>query len=284
MRKEILLCTDGSVHSVVAAEYAFWLARRIEGIVRAVHVTDLRLLEMPLLADLSGSIGAQPYQALLPQLKELHAEKARVILESVAEAARKRGVECVTHHRTGRLVETILEQERHADLVVMGERGEHAEHSGDMLGSNVERLVRRSAKPCLVTPGKFDAITRVLAAFDGSDHARHALDRAVELCRALSLRLTILTVADKNNQEGKALLDGAARLACSSGLTPDTKLLEGHADTEIVRFSEAEKIDLIVMGAYGHNRIREFVLGSTTSQVVRKAKVPVMLVRQPQGL
>lgn len=279
MLNQILLCTDGSIHSVVAAEYAFWLARRLQGFVRVVHVTDVRLLEMPLLADLSGSIGAQPYQALLPKLKELHAEKARVILESVAEAAKKRGVECITHHRTGRLVDAILEEERHVDLVVLGERGEHAEHSGDMLGSSVERIVRRSVKPCLVTPGKFVEITRVLAAYDGSDHARHGLDRAVELCQLLSLPLTIVTVADKSNHDGQTLLSEAADRARKNGLTSETKLLEGHADTEIVRFAEAEKIDLIVLGAYGHNRIREFILGSTTSQVIRKAKVPVMLVR-----
>ena len=63
MIKSILFCTDGSDYSNVACDYALWLAQKLGARIEALHVTDVRLLEAPLLADLSGAIGAQPYQA-----------------------------------------------------------------------------------------------------------------------------------------------------------------------------------------------------------------------------
>src|ERR1043166_1164969 len=132
MIRRILLCTDGSVYSVVATEYALWLSKRLGGHVIATQVSDVRQLEWPLLADLSGSIGAQPYQAILPQVQQFHKEKARIILDAVIALAKKRDVECTTLHRVGRLTESILEEEKPAALVVLGQRGEHVEQTGDM--------------------------------------------------------------------------------------------------------------------------------------------------------
>jgi nucleotide-binding universal stress UspA family protein len=75
MIKSILLCTDGSDYANVAGDDAISLAQKLGARIVALHVTDIRLLEGPLLADLSGAIGAQPYQALLPQLQEMQKQR-----------------------------------------------------------------------------------------------------------------------------------------------------------------------------------------------------------------
>lgn len=277
--QRILLCTDGSVYSVVALEYALWLAKRLGAHVTAAHVSDVRQLEWLLLADISGSIGAQPYQAALPQIQQFQKDKAGVILESVKEAARRRGVPCAALHKTGRLTESILEEEKKADLVILGQRGEHAEQTGEMMGSSVERVVRRSVKPCLVTPGKFKEISQMLIAHDGSLHSTHSLCTGLALASALSLSVAIITVAGDDSIASSTHLDEAATHAKKQGVEFRSQLLKGDAETEILKFAEANHADLIVMGAYGHTRIREFVLGSTTSHVIRKSRVPVLLTR-----
>lgn len=279
MIRNILLCSDGSPYSVVATEYALGLGKRLGATVTALHVTDIRLLEWPFLADLSGSIGAQPYQALLPKLQEIHKEKAKVILESIEEMARQRHVRCSTVHQTGRLTDIVLEEEKKADLVVIGQRGEHAEHTAELMGSSVERIVRRTIKPCLVTPEKFSEIAQIVVAYDGSKFAHKALEEAVQLAKALQVPLAIITVDVDGAPEWKSRLDEAVSFASSHDLAPNAELLEGNDEDEILKFAETRKMDLIVIGAYGHTRIREFILGSTTSHVIRKSHVPVLLVR-----
>jgi nucleotide-binding universal stress UspA family protein len=280
MIKSILYCTDGSEYATVAGDHAIWLAQKLRARITALHVTDIRLLEGPLLADISGAIGAQPYQALLPQLQEIQKQRAGVILAAVADRCGKAGVPCDVLHRTGGLLDNIVEEEKRTELVVLGQRGEHARWLGQLMGSSVENVVRRSIKPCLVTPAAFREVRQVLMAYDGSEHSSNSLQVAIELVRTLGLPLTILTVAPSEPESAAAeLLADAMRMAKDHGLSPRGVTRVGDPEKEILGFAQREKMDLIVMGAYGHTRIREFILGSTTSHVIRKSDVPVLLIR-----
>jgi nucleotide-binding universal stress UspA family protein len=280
MIKNLLLCTDGSEFANVAADYAIWLAQQWGARVVLLHVTDSRLLEGPLMADLSGALGAQPYRAFLPQLQEVYRQKAEMILSSVSGKCRDAGVKTDPAHKTGGLVDSILQEERRAELVVMGQHGEHAQWASGMLGSSVERVVRRSVKPCLVTPAAFREIGRVLAAYDGSKESSKSLSVAFDVTESLGASLTIVTVCQRADEEkASRALQEAASMAETHGLKPRCELLHGDAENEILKFADAETSDLIVMGAYGHTRIREWILGSTTTAVIRRSKIPVLLTR-----
>jgi nucleotide-binding universal stress UspA family protein len=280
MYKDILLCTDGSPDADVAAEYAIWLARKLRALVHALYVTDIRILEGPWLADLSGALGAQPYPGLLPKLQAIQREKADAILSAVAQRCAKQGVKAEPAHKTGSLVHTMLQSEQQADLVTLGQHGEHARWAGDMLGSSVERMVRASVKPCLVTPGKFHEIRHLLIAYDGSTESDKALRAGLQLARDLDAEVTLVTVCQRGHEEAaSALLQRAQQEAVDRQLVAHAQLLHGNPETEILNEQLKIGADLIVMGAYGHTRIRELVLGSTTSHVIRKATVPVLLAR-----
>jgi nucleotide-binding universal stress UspA family protein len=58
-----------------------------------------------------------------------------------------------------------------------------------------------------------------------------------------------------------------------------TLILPGKEDRELVKFIREGAVELMVMGAYGHNRFRELLVGSTTSTVIRKSTIPVLLTR-----
>ena len=60
MYKDILFCTDGSPAADVAGDYAIWFAKKLGARLRALYITDIRLLEGPWMADLSSAVGAQP--------------------------------------------------------------------------------------------------------------------------------------------------------------------------------------------------------------------------------
>jgi nucleotide-binding universal stress UspA family protein len=280
MYRNILLCTDGSAAADVAAEYAVWLAGALGAKLRALYVTDIRLLEGPMLADLAGAMGAQPYPALLPQVQFIQREKAQTALAAVGKKAAERSVTCEGLHRTGSLIQTMLDEERAADVVVLGQRGEHGPWHGEMLGSGVERMVRASVKPCLVTPDKFREVNHVLLAYDGSAESNKALNAGIELAGELDAALTIITVCQREHEEtASKFLKEAQQQALGRHLKTEAQLLHGHPEAEILAFAEKIGADMIVMGAYGHTRIRELILGSTTSHVIRKATVPVLLAR-----
>jgi nucleotide-binding universal stress UspA family protein len=280
MYKNILLCTDGSQIAEVATDYAIWLAKQLGTRLRVLYITDVRMLEGPWISDLSGAVGAQPYAALVPRLQELQREKAITILAAAEKRCSDAGVACETTHETGSLVQVMLDQERGVDLVVLGQRGEHAPWSSGMLGSSVERMVRASVKPCLVTPESFQPVKHMLIAHDGSTESGKALHAGIDLAVALKTEATILTVCQGETEAtASKTLNEAVQLAQSRGLKPHAQLVHGNAEGEILNQCEKAGANLIVMGAYGHTRIRELILGSTTSHVMRKATVPVLLVR-----
>jgi len=56
-------------------------------------------------------------------------------------------------------------------------------------------------------------------------------------------------------------------------------ILAGRESDEILKFIREGSVELMVMGAYGHNRLREWLLGSTTSHIIQNSPIPVLLIR-----
>src|SRR5690606_25056421 len=141
---------------------------------KVLYVTDLRQFEVPLVADLSGSLGIQPYQAILGQLQELEKKKAGVVLENAERIIRDAGFTGVVDltHNTGLLVDCLVDHESDVDIVLLGKRGENANFATEHLGSAMERVVRASRRPCLVTSRAFKPVSRLLLAYDGGVSAR----------------------------------------------------------------------------------------------------------------
>jgi nucleotide-binding universal stress UspA family protein len=280
MYKDILFCTDGSPAADVAGDYAIWFAKKLGARLHALHVIDIRMLEGPWIADLSGAVGAQPYSALLPQLQQIQHEKATTILAAVEKRCRDAGVTCETAYETGTLAHVMLQYEERADIVVLGQHGEHAAWSEGILGSSVERMARASVKPSLVTTDKFQQIQHMLIAYDGSEESSKALRTGIALAPSLGAKVTITTVAALGGEDAASeILHKAKQLALDGGVEANLEVLHGDPETEILQVRETVGANLIVMGAYGHTRIRELILGSTTSHVLHKANVPVLLVR-----
>jgi nucleotide-binding universal stress UspA family protein len=280
MYKTILLCTDGSPAADVAAEYAIWVARHLGSRMHILYITDVRILEGPLMADIAGAFGAQPYPGLIPRMQEIQKEKANTILSAAGKLCDDAKVPHTVTHETGKLIPLMLEHEKQADLVVIGQRGENAPWSSDMLGSSVERMIRASIKPCLVTPEHFRPITHIMLAYDGSNSAKHALGAALNLAEGLKVDLTILTACQRETEEeASRALQEAHAAATKRHLSTKAQFAHGEAPQQIIANAIELKADLLVMGAYGHNRLREFILGSTTSQVLHKTLIPVLLTR-----
>jgi len=278
MLKSYLVTVDGSDYSAAAVDYAIALARRAEARITLLSVVDIVSLEGPFLADLSGIVGVVPYLDLQQQVRETLAEKAKLILETHAATVRAAGLECATRQETGVVSRVICEVAASHDAIVIGRRGEHATWSGFLLGSTVEEVVRGCAKPVLVTPLQARTVTRILAAYDGSRTANRALGLAATLAAGLDLQLVVVCVSS-DERAGRVTLGEAESYLEPHRLRVKAVLESGAPVEGILQVAQREACDLIIMGAYGHSRVRELFVGSTTDGILRSAGLPVLLYR-----
>ena len=280
---KILLCTDGSAYSQVCCQYGTWILSRLsDDRLDILYVSDLRQYEMPLIADVSGSLGIQPYQSILAQLEELEEQKATTLLDAAKSVFAESGQadRVATHHKTGFLVDTLREFEKPYELLLLGKRGENSEFAKEHIGSTIERVVRASDKPCLVTSRSFRPIERVALAFDGGESCYKALRFMMtsELFKGLEIHL--VTVPEDHGEDFalKHLREAEDQLG-EKGFQPICQMLPGVTEDVLTRYVEETDISLLLMGAYGHSRIREFLIGSTTTEMIRRCHIPLMLFR-----
>ena len=286
--KKILLCTDGSAFAENIYHYGAWFANRLQAEVDVLCVTDIRAQQAIQKQNLSGAIGIDTSENLLSRLVELEHEKAKIdrqraklVLQVAAQNLKAEGVEQINLlHETGFLVDCLSQFETSSDLIVLGKRGQAAEFASGHLGANLERIVRSSHKPCLVTSRQFKPIKRVLIAYDGSPSCQKILQFIADSAIFEGLELHIVTVA-KNAADPTAIahLESAKQLAQQAGFEPVCLVVEGHSETAISNYVSEHEINLLLMGAYGHSRIRHLVIGSTTAQMLRSSHIPVLLFR-----
>jgi nucleotide-binding universal stress UspA family protein len=279
MIEKILIPTDGSDYSKTALEYGIYIAKRFGAQITGLHVVDVRLIQGPVFTDITGSIGLPPYQEFLPSIRSGLDERAEGILNVFRARCEEAGLKPETLKSMGPIDENIIEEGKQADLIILSRRGEHFHlTSGGILGSTAESVVRKSGKPVMVIPESFKEIESMGLAYDGSAPAEHALKLAAELSNIASWPLTVIVITDDNELEAnitRKLEDFLKPYEIDS----DTIILRGKEDREIIKFIQEGSIELMVMGAFGHNRLRELILGSTTSYVIRKSTVPILLTR-----
>jgi nucleotide-binding universal stress UspA family protein len=279
MIKSILVALDGSQHADSALEHAFWLARRLRARLIGLHVLDIVSIEGSFLHDVSGSLGFEPYLDFSSKMREALQERGRVLLDAFTARCEAEGIAYDTVLPMGIVANEICDHARTADLVVVGHRGVNEQFSTGLLGSTTESVTRKSPKPVLVTPLQFREITRPLLAYDGSQRASAALHAAAELTSVLQLPLTVVHVAREDAGEGGRVLTEAQRYLESYEVAVTAKPLTGPPHQRIVDVLRDGRFDLLFIGAYGHSRIIEMVLGSTTEYVLRNSGAPVFLAR-----
>lgn len=279
MIRNILVALDGSQYSDGALEYALWLASRLRARLIGIHVIDIVSIEGSFLHDVSGSLGFEPYLDFSSKMREALHERGRAILELFRKRCTERNVPCDTAMPIGVVANEICDQARTADLVVLGHRGVNEQFSTGLLGGTTESVARKSPKPVLVCPATFTEVTKPLLAYDGSQRASAGMHAAAEVTSALGLALTVVYVARDPTDDGEKILDEARRYLTAYDGQVTYKTLTGPPHQRIVDVLRDGGFDLLFIGAYGHSRIIEMVLGSTTEYVLRNSPAPVFLAR-----
>ena len=283
---EILVCTDGSSYSEPVYAYAAWAAKRLNHSIEVLHVLDHHR-EHADSANWSGNMAANEREELLAELAGLDEKKSRLmqvrgrgILKAANQFFTEQGIDATKLTlKNGSFIDIATEAEARAAMVVIGKRGEDAACAQSHLGSNLERFVRASKQPVFVANREYRGISKVLIAYDGSPSARNALDQIVKTGLINDLESLILMVGPDTRHNHRMLNEAAEKITDLTGRPGCCELKPGAADEVICKTVRDQNIDLLVVGAYGHSRIRRLFVGSTTTELVRSCRVPILMVR-----
>jgi nucleotide-binding universal stress UspA family protein len=282
---KLVALVDGSAYTQSVCDHAAWVAQKTGAAVDLLHVLGRReVASAP--TNLSGNITLGARTALLEELSTLDEQRAklaqkrgRAILDDAKALLEAKGVsEVTTRLRIGDVVETVSEIEGEIDMVVVGKRGEAADFAKLHLGSNLERVVRSCHRPVFVASRAFKPIESILIAYDGGTSSMKAVDHIARSPLFAGLKCRLLTVG-ADNEENRKRLDNAQTALKAGGYDVDVQIVPGQPEAVICQAVEADGVDLLVMGAYGHSRIRSLVIGSTTTEMVRSCKIPIVLFR-----
>ncbi len=271
--KDILTIVDLS-GSQPAAKYALDLAANNDA-----HVTGLSIAFEPVVPAFAAAPMPVDY---LQAAHEQAVGAAKDAQKAFDELARLAAVKCesrVADVLTGGPLESILQHCRTTDMVVIGQTNpDAAEPMRELL---IETILFESGVPVLLVPyiGVAQAkANNVLIGWDGSSTATRAVHAALPLLQKAD-KITVLLVEKQARGEGQPGAEIATYLARHDlDVTIDvvTNPQTGIADT-LLNYVSDNGNDLVVMGGYGHSRMREFLFGGATREILQSMTVPVLM-------
>ena len=244
------------------------------------HLTGIYAAIEP---SLPGNILAEVPARLLDGLQKQAAERVTAAEAAFTEVVERAGLSSdfrVVHCTSSRVAEVIALHARYADLVILGQP--EPRDNGEVDAEMPEDVVLGAGRPALVIPyiGAGKQIgKKILIAWDGGREAARAINDALPLLeKAESVAVLVINPSRGGHGEQPGA-DIALHLA-RHGITVEAQHIEvrdiSTGNALLSRLAD-EDVDLLVMGAYGHSRLRQMVLGGVTREMFQQMTVPVLM-------
>lgn len=275
MIRDIAVHLTGSEEDKVRLAHAAALARQLDA-----HLTGLQVHEMPEVLSITDPSGS----AFLQQLIADSVNRAIAVTEQLAPLLAATGL----NHELRRLDlypgqagAALAKEVGFSDLFV-GTRPYGDPHKQERVE---EAVLFESGRPCLFVPPGLAAPVRharILVAWKHTREAAVALAAALPLLRqADDVQLAVIEENGASEERREAPDEDIGRYMSRHGVSAEIRLIDGWKDVSGAILNEAARMgaDLIVMGAYGHSRLREWALGGVTRDILTRAPVPVLTAR-----
>jgi nucleotide-binding universal stress UspA family protein len=266
--KDLLVHVDSSSHCAARLALAVTLARRFGAHLTGLHVMPTLAIS-PFIADQFSTALLDKGHARIAQLRD----DARA---AFAAASQPLGSEAEWRETRGDPADAVRLAARKADLAILGQP-----EPGSDVAYLPEQVVMGSGRPALLVPyaGTFANVGgRVLVAWNGSAQAARAVNDALPFLQGAE-RVVVVTVNPARSD--RAGDTDIARHLARHGIAAEISDIVTDRDDNVgdVLLSRAtdEAADLIVMGAYGHSRLRELVLGGVSRALLGHMTVPVLM-------
>jgi nucleotide-binding universal stress UspA family protein len=275
--RTILVQLDDGKAAPARVDVAAMLARK-----HGARLTGLCVVEEPLVA--SGAIGLVP-PAALAAARRGASDRAREAIERLSEVARCAGIEMACSTETlvrENIAAVFAAHARYADLVVLGQADPERPPQGGP--GFPEHVLLACGRPVLMVPYIGPRPTlgkRAMIAWNAGREAARAVHDALPLLAGAEIVHILMVephagLAEHGEEPGVDL----ARHLVRHGLEVAVHRLSGvDVDVSDLILSQVadRDVDLLVMGAYGHSRAREFILGGATRGILQSMTVPVLM-------
>ena len=290
--RDIVVVLDDSSASEIRMDIAVALAQQ-----HGAHLTGLSALELlmptrPVVPPRSNpEVDTQPDSQLLnwgvaspanyPEADKQAAERAEQIEAIFRERLRFSQLLGEWRVVSGKVSESLVRQARQADLVILGQV--NPDHPPPPEGRQlIEDVLMTSGRPILVIPyiGHFQTVgTRILVGWNNSREAARAVNDAIPLL-ARAASVTILEASPRKPATDDVTSAGLTRHLSRHGIRAEiarTVLAGTSAPDLLLNYAADLSADLLVIGGYGHSRLRELVLGGVTHELLRHMTLPVLM-------
>jgi nucleotide-binding universal stress UspA family protein len=271
---DILVHLDASPRARIRLDLAVALARQHRAHLTALHVIDVALPVMAM-GDGGGAVIAE----LMEQMRQTALKAGAQLQAAFQEAIRREGIMGDWRQVEGSAAELVALHGRYADLLVLGQDDPESDHAGLL-----EAVLFDSGRPVLAIPfaGTFPQIgRRVLVGWNASREASRAVHDALPLLAKAESACVFLANPKRGlGAHGEEPGADIARHLARHGLKVEVAkaVADDVADSALLLNHASDMgADLLVMGAYGHSRLREFILGGVTRSLLREMTVPVLL-------
>jgi len=270
----ILVALDSSAFGKAAGRYALLWAEAFEAGVTGLFVEDAsELMETQIATLPAGPPGEIPVIVRAGLNEETLLKKAREEARSLFEDV-TRGFALPTEFIScrGRVEATILAEVEGQDLLVIGKAG-FSQGKKRHLGVHIKGIISKSPVPVMVVEKESELPKRVLMAFNASRPSVRVLAAVAECASRINAEVEIAYAG--GDEEAEEIFSRARKYLLPFGLSEKCRLLKGSAAKAIIK--RAKEFDLVAMGAYGENMLKELLLGSTTQEVLLGVAQPVLL-------
>ncbi len=270
--KSLTVCLDNSASSSKRLEFAIALAVK-----HGAHLTALHLTYSPVIVyDQFAEIGP-----LLAEWETSIKKRQDSAKENFRSIVSKEGINFDWHAYRNSELEKVVAHARASDLTIMGQRNTKDAET-DLGNSFHELMVLKLGRPVLFLPYGSDApnnFNKILIAWDGGREAARAMADAMPFLK-FAEQVMVLTINEKIDRSIELPdIDIAAYLAkhdVNVSIEKNDKVDVPAADWLLSRATDYGA-DLLVMGAYGHNRLTELLMGGVTRSTMRKMNLPVLM-------
>jgi nucleotide-binding universal stress UspA family protein len=261
-------------------------AARVQAAIDLAMAYEAHLTGVYIITDPSPATFVQNYlpATTLDVLREAAGKRADAVLARFAEVAERNQISFES--RTDRVLytamaETLATHARYADVAILGQADPD---DGDGPRYLPEEVTLASGRPSLVIPYIGPAATlgqRVTVAWDASREAARAVNDALPMLkRAQAVGVVSVNPGDRPFGHGEQPGADIALHLARHGIKVEVQRIESRdidVPNTILSHIADQSSDLLVMGAYGHSRLRELVLGGVTRTILREMTVPVLM-------
>ncbi len=274
--KNILLHLDHSSGCSNRLDIAFALARENDASISGLFVVPDYVVPSYVEAQISVD--------LITDVTEKAIARAEEALVGYRQRAADAGVEMKADVVEGQVIPILREHTKYTDLLLLGQ--DNPEDPDNASYGLADALLFEGACACMVVPhsGKLEVPgKRILLTWNASRESARALREALSMLQRAETVVVLSSEPDDGDtevarghphaQELARFLESHGIEAVSSGiadvdLSPSDAILGQAADMNA---------DLIVMGAYGHTRLREIILGGVTRDLLKQSPIPLLL-------